>query len=67
MADEDLAHLAGNMFHVWDGNHRLTAWMRHINNHHADDPEWHLAVHSILLDPRGHVGDLIEAMHDVNW
>ena len=26
--DSDLAHLAGKMFYVWEGNHRLTAWWR---------------------------------------
>jgi hypothetical protein len=24
--DSDLAHLAGKIFFVWEGNHRLTAW-----------------------------------------
>ena len=26
MNDLELAHLAGKMFFVWEGNHRLTAW-----------------------------------------
>ena len=65
--DEDLKDLRGKMFYVWDGNHRHTAWMRHINNHHADDPEWHLTVHCIILDPRDQVGNLLNAMNDVNW
>ena len=33
--DPDLAHLSGKMFFVWEGNHRLSAWWRHINNNHA--------------------------------
>jgi hypothetical protein len=66
-ADPDLEHLCGKMFFVWEGNHRLSAWMRHINNHHAEEPEWHIAVHCIVLDPRGQVGNLLHAMHDINW
>ena len=38
--DPDLAHLVGKMFFVWEGNHRLTAWWRHINNNHADEKSW---------------------------
>ncbi len=65
--DPDLVPLSGKMFFVWEGNHRLSAWMRHINNHHSDDPEWHISVHCIVLDPRGQVGNLLHAMHDINW
>ena len=35
--DPDLAHLVGKMFFVWEGNHRLTSWWRHINNNHAEE------------------------------
>ncbi len=66
-ADPDLKHLSGKMFFVWEGNHRLAAWMRHINNHHAEDKDWHVSVHCIVLDPRGQVGNLLHAMHDINW
>ena len=66
-ADPDLKQFSGKMFFVWEGNHRLAAWLRHINNHHAEDPEWHISVHCIILDPRGQVGLLLNAMHDINW
>ncbi len=66
-ADEDLADLRGRMFFVWDGNHRVTAWMRHIRNCHSNEPDWHIRVHCIVLDARGQVGNLLNAMSDVNW
>ena len=65
--DEELMQFKHKMFYVWEGNHRLSAWLRHINKHHADDPSWHISVHCIVLDPRGHVGKLLHAMHDINW
>jgi hypothetical protein len=66
-SDEDWSQFSGKMFFVWEGNHRLSAWLRHINKHHADDPSWHISVQCIVLDPRGHVGNLLHAMHDINW
>jgi hypothetical protein len=65
--DDDLTDLRGRMFFVWDGNHRVTAWMRHIRNCHSNDPDWHIRVQCIFLDPRGQVGNLLNAMSDVNW
>ena len=35
--DSVLAHFAGKMVLVWEGNHRLSAWWRHVNNHHSLD------------------------------
>ena len=67
MADDDLAQLRGKMFYVWDGNHRVSAWMRHITNCHPMDLHWHKRVHCIVLDPRGQVANLLNAMSDVNW
>ena len=67
LADSDLKQFSGKMFYVWEGNHRLAAWYRHINKHHSEDPAWHISVHCIVLDPRGHVGNLLHAMHDINW
>ena len=65
--DPDLAHLCGKMFFVWEGNHRLTAWWRHINNNHADDKSWHVSVDCIVVDPRGCTGVFLNAMNDINW
>ena len=47
----DLVIFASKMFYVWVGNHRLTAWWRHINNFHDNDKIWHMSVHLIVLDP----------------
>jgi hypothetical protein len=55
------------MFFVWEGNHRLTAWWRHINNHHADEKSWHISVDCIIVDPRGYTGLFLNAMSDINW
>jgi hypothetical protein len=57
----------GKMFYVWDGNHRFSAWWRKINSDHSDDARWHFAVNCIVLDPRGRIGPLLNAMNDVNW
>jgi hypothetical protein len=67
MADDDLAQLRGKMFYVWDGNHRVSAWMRHITNCHSQEFDWHYRVQCIILDPRGQVANLLNAMSDVNW
>ena len=61
--DEDLAPLSGKMFFVYEGNHRFTAWWRHINKYHGSDVDWHLSVDYILLDARG---VLLNAMNDIN-
>ena len=35
--DDDLHVFLGKMFMVWDGNHRLQAWLPIINNDHGHD------------------------------
>ena len=37
-ADEDLKVFSGKMFMVWDGNHRLQAWLPIINQYHTHNP-----------------------------
>jgi hypothetical protein len=32
--DPDLVHFVDKMFYAWEGNHRLTAWWRHVNRFH---------------------------------
>ena len=66
-ADPDLARFSGKMFYVWEGNHRVTAWWRHVNNFHGNDEAWHISVHCIVLDPRNETGVLLDAMNDINW
>ena len=66
VADPDLAKFSGKMFYVWEGNHRVTTWWRHMNNFHYDDKAWHISVHYIVLDPRNKTGVLLDAMNDIN-
>jgi hypothetical protein len=65
--DPDLAHFAGKMFFVWEGNHRFTAWWRHINNHHADDKSWYITVDCIVINPRGCTGVFLNATSNIIW
>ena len=65
--DSDLSHLVGKMFFVWEGNHRLTAWFRHINKHHSMYKDWHISVDCIVVDPRNYTADFLNAMNDINW
>jgi hypothetical protein len=65
--DSDLVHFVGKMFFVWEGNHRLAAWFRHINKHHFMDNDWHISVDCIVVDPRNCVAVLFYAMNDINW
>lgn len=66
-ADPALQIFCGKMFHVWDGNHRIQAWMPIINNDHPDDISWHYTVESIILVVKGDVVSMLTALHEVNW
>ena len=65
--DSDLSQFVGKMFFVWEGNHRLTAWLRHINKHHSMDKDWHISVDCIVVDPRNCAAVFLNAMNDINW
>ena len=65
--DSNLAYLAGKMFYVWEGNHRMTAWWRHINKHHSLDKDWHISADCILVEPRHCTAVFLNAMNDINW
>ena len=65
--DPDLAHLSGKIFFVWEGNHRLTAWWRPINNNHANEKSWHISVDCIMIDPRDCTGAFLNVMSNINW
>ena len=67
VADPDLAKFSSKMFYVWEGNHCITAWWRHVNNFHCDDEAWHISVHCIVLDPQNETSILLDAMDDINW
>ena len=64
--DKDLPPPSGKMFFMYKGNHRLTAWMRHINKYHGSDTDWYVSVDCILLDAHGQNGVLLNAMYDIN-
>jgi hypothetical protein len=66
-SDDDLRVFSGKMFMVWDGNHRLQAWLPIINDDHGQDQSWHFSVESIILVVNGDVASFVAALHDVNW
>ena len=65
--DDDLASFVGKIFFVWEGNHTITAWWRHMNKFHALDSIEHIFPHCFVLDARGHAAVLLNAMSDINW
>jgi hypothetical protein len=65
-SDADLQVFSGKMFMVWDGNHRLQAWLPIINEDHGLDRSWHFSVESIILVVNGDVASLVASLHDVN-
>ena len=67
LADDDLKTFLNKMFMVWDGNHRLQAWMPIIEQFHTHDMNWHFCVESVILNPRGDVPSVVAALHEVNW
>ena len=67
LGDDDLNIFSGNMFMVWDGNHRLKTWMPIIEQFHAHDMNWHFCVEGVILDPRENVTSVLAAWHEVNW
>ena len=67
LADDDLNIFSNKMFMVWDGNHRLQAWMPIIEQFHTHDINWHFSVEGVILDPKGDVPSVIAALHEVNW
>jgi hypothetical protein len=54
------------MFFVWDGNHRLQAWLPYIDRMHKTKENWHVAVDSIILDKIRQVVILLIAMTNFN-
>jgi hypothetical protein len=64
--DSDLSQFVDKMFFMWQGNHRLTSWFRHINKHHSMDKEWHISMDCIVVDPRKCVTVFLNAMNDIN-
>jgi hypothetical protein len=65
-SDPDLISFSNHMFYVWDGNHRLHAWSKVIRERYNDERGRHISPECICLDPEGNIGQLIEAMLDIN-
>ena len=66
-ADPDLRQFSGKYFYVCEGNHRVKAWMRYIEEMRRDNPSWYYFVDCIVLDGRADYKRLLDAMNDVNW
>ena len=61
-----LERFSKKMFFVWDGNHRLKAWMPYIAECHPHDVAFHVHVKAILLKVTAENHDvLLNAM--TNW
>ena len=61
-SDDDLRVFFGKMFMVWNGNHRLQAWLPIIKNEQRDDPSWHFLVESITFVVDGDVARMLTAL-----
>ena len=65
--DETWKQFLNKMFHVWDDNHCLGAWLPIINQDHAKDPTWHYSVEATIVVVGDQVAALTSALHQVNW
>jgi hypothetical protein len=54
------------MFFVWDGNHKLQAWLPYIQHVHNEDPEWHYLVDSIVFNTSHCLVELLIAVTYLN-
>jgi hypothetical protein len=66
-SNDDLQVFSSKMFMVWDGNHRLQAWLPIINEDEGHDQSWHFFVESIILVVSGDIASLVALLHNVNW
>ena len=65
-SDPELHFLSNKMFYVWNGNHRLVAWMELISQAHPNDLDWDFCVRTIVLHTLDNVTSMLIAMHDIN-
>jgi hypothetical protein len=65
-ADANLSSLSRKLLYVWDGNHRLQAWLPCINSIHPNDVDWHVSIHSFVLDTTCKLVELLIAMTNLN-
>ncbi len=66
LVDPYLKSFFRRIFFVWDGNHRLQAWLLYINCLHDDEPSWHISVDSIVLDTFHGLIELLTAKIELN-
>jgi hypothetical protein len=66
-SDPDLHQFRNKYFYVYEGNHRVTAWMGYIHKYHSNNLDWYISVDCIVLDARGQCSMLLNAMNDINW
>ena len=66
LGDLELRSLSNKYFFVWDGNHRLIAWMEFIAQSYPHDIHWHYRVRSNVLHTKGNVANSLTPMHDIN-
>ena len=66
-SDPDLHQFRNKYFYVYEGNHRVTAWMGYIQKYQSSNPDWYISVDCIVLDARGQCSILLNAMNDINW
>jgi hypothetical protein len=66
-SDPDLHQFRNKYFYVYEGNHRVTAWMGYIHKYHSKNPDWYISVDCIVLDARGECSRFLNAMNDINW
>jgi hypothetical protein len=62
----DLDVFEGKMFGMWEGNHRVITWRRHIDTLHQDDFQWCYTVDCIYLFLVDFISVSLDAMHNVN-
>ncbi len=62
----NLSSLFGKVLYVWDNNHRVQAWLPCINSIHPNDVDWHVSVHSFVLDTTCELVELLTAMTNLN-
>ena len=63
----EYASFRNKYFHVWDGNHRLMAWMEVISHMHSSRVEFHAPVRAVILEPTLENRQiLLNAMTDCN-
>jgi hypothetical protein len=66
-SDPDFYQFRNKYFYVYEGNHRVTAWMGYIHKYHSNNPDRYISVDCIVLDARGQCSMLLNAMNDINW